>query len=61
MYITINGKDYNVHIIQSIKKEDCALKYNISNGNVLLEEFSSNEERDEKYNTILNEETLGGE
>lgn len=53
MFITINGKDYNVHIIQSVKKEECALKYNISNGNILIEEFDSNVERDEKYNSIL--------
>ena len=53
MFITINGKDYNVRIIQSVQKEECALKYNISNGYILIEEFSSNSERDEKYNSIL--------
>lgn len=68
MFVEINGANYNMYSISSFKSKDELVEnsnntqtikylilYESVSGLVLREEFNSSEDRDAKYQTLLND------
>lgn len=56
MFIEINEKNINKYYIVSVSKENTStfeIIYKISNGEILLESFTTAELRDTKYNSVI--------
>ena len=62
MFININDKTFNALYIQSLEPENVTIEgltvyninYKLQNGSVIIESFSTAEERDEKFNSVIN-------
>jgi hypothetical protein len=52
----VNGKKYNMILVSSFEKQDNnKIKFRITNGNISMEEFASDSDRNTTYNNLMSE------